>query len=112
MTRSPKRRGCGTSGKVSERHTRHHHEGRLQGELMLTPLDDSLWHQIASPFENVGTSDHRFFDRMWFAVYDPAGSGALQFTIGVYNNMNVIDGGLVVIRDTTQYNLRTSRSLR
>ncbi|MEO8692651.1 MAG: hypothetical protein ABI658_03990 [Acidimicrobiales bacterium] len=79
---------------------------------MLTPLDDSLWHQIASPFENVGTSDHRFFDRMWFAVYDPAGSGALQFTIGVYNNMNVIDGGFVVIRDTTQYNLRTSRSLR
>ena len=79
---------------------------------MLTPLDDSLWHQIASPFENVGTSDHRFFDRMWFAVYDPAGSGALQFTIGVYNNMNVIDGGFVVIRDATQYNLRTSRSLR
>ena len=42
---------------------------------MLTPLDDSLWHQIASPFENVGTSDHRFFDRMWFAVYDPGGIG-------------------------------------
>jgi hypothetical protein len=80
--------------------------------LMLTPLDDSLWHQIASPFENVGTSDHRFFDRMWFATYDPAGSGALQFTVGVYNNMNVIDGGFVVIRDTTQFNLRESRSLR
>jgi len=79
---------------------------------MLTPLDDSLWHQIASPFENVGTSDHRFFDRMWFAVYDPAGSGSLQFTIGVYNNMNVVDGGFVVIRDTTQFNLRESRSLR
>ena len=79
---------------------------------MLTPLDDSLWHQIASPFENVGTSDHRFFDRMWFAVYDPAGSGSLQFTIGVYNNMNVIDGGFVVIREATQFNLRVSRSLR
>jgi hypothetical protein len=79
---------------------------------MLTPLDDTLWHQIPSPFEQVGTSDHRFFDRMWFAVYDPAGTTALQFTIGAYNNMNVLDGGFVVIRGTTQYNLRASRSLR
>ena len=79
---------------------------------MLTSLDDSLWHQIASPIANVGPSDHRFFDRMWFAIYDPAGSTALQFTVGVYNNMNVIDGGFVVIRGSKQYNLRVTRSLR
>ena len=50
---------------------------------MLTPLDDSLWHQIPSTFDHVGTSDPRFFDRYWFAVYEPSGSAALQFTLGV-----------------------------
>lgn len=79
---------------------------------MLNPLDDTMWHQIAEPFDTVGTSDHRFFDRMWFAATDPNGGTTLQFTIGVYNNMNVVDGGFVVVRGVTQYNLRESRSLR
>ena len=79
---------------------------------MLGPLDDTLWHQIAEPFEHVGTSDPRFFDRYWFAVYDPAGQAAVQFTMGSYNNMNVIDGGVVMVRGGTQHNLRASRALR
>ena len=79
---------------------------------MLSELDDTLWHQIPSTFDHVGTSDPRFFDRYWFAIYEPSGSVALQFTIGVYNNMNVVDGGFVVVRDGAQYNLRVSRSLR
>jgi hypothetical protein len=79
---------------------------------MLSPLDDTLWHQIPSTFDHVGTSDPRFFDRYWFAVYEPAGLAALQFTLGVYNNMNVVDGGFVVVHDGRQYNLRVSRSLR
>ena len=79
---------------------------------MLTPLDDSPWHQIADTFDHVGTSDPRFFDRFWFAASDPAGSGTLQFTIGVYQNMNVVDGGFVVIHDGKQHNARASRRLR
>ena len=79
---------------------------------MLTRLDDTLWHQLPTTFDHVGTSDPRFFDRYWFAVYDPAGGAAMQFTIGLYNNMNVMDGGCVVVRGTTQYSLRTSRALR
>jgi hypothetical protein len=79
---------------------------------VLTPLDDSLWHQIPSTFDHVGTSDPRFFDRYWFAVYEPSGVAALQFTLGVYNNMNVVDGGFVVVHDGRQHNLRVSRSLR
>ena len=79
---------------------------------MLSHLDECLWHQTSLPFELVATSDHRFFDRMWFAAYDPTGAAALQFTVGAYNNMNVIDGGFVVIAGDTQYNLRESRSLR
>jgi hypothetical protein len=79
---------------------------------MLTKLDDTLWHQLPATFDHVGTSDPRFFDRYWFAVYDPAGGTAVQFTVGLYNNMNVMDGGCVVVRGTTQHSLRTSRALR
>ncbi len=79
---------------------------------MLTPLDDSPWHQTPSTFDHVFTSDVRFFDRLWFAASDPHGGGALQFTIGVYQNMNVVDGGFVIIVDGRQHNLRVSRQLR
>ncbi len=75
-------------------------------------MDDTLSHQIPTTFDHVGTSDPRFFDRYWFAVNDPAGGGALQLTLGVYQNMNVMDGGFVVIHGSRQYNLRVSRSLR
>ncbi|HQV57669.1 MAG TPA: hypothetical protein PKV27_06635, partial [Ilumatobacteraceae bacterium] len=75
---------------------------------MLTHLDDSPWHQLPTTFDHVGTSDPRFFDRLWFAASAPDGSGALQFTMGVYQNMNVVDGGFVVIRNGRQHNLRVS----
>lgn len=75
-------------------------------------MDDTLWHVLPTTFDHVGTSDPRFFDRFWFAASDPAGGGTLQFTLGAYNNMNVMDGGFVVIRDGRQHNLRVSRSLR
>ncbi len=79
---------------------------------MLTPMDDTLWHQLPTTFDHVGTSDPRFFDRFWFAASDPKGAGALQFTLGAYANMNVMDGGFVAIRNGSQHNLRVSRSLR
>jgi hypothetical protein len=79
---------------------------------VLTPLDDTPWHQIASTFDHVGTSDPRFFDRLWFAASDPATGRTLQFTMGVYQNMNVVDGGFVVIVDGQQHNVRASRQLR
>lgn len=78
---------------------------------MLTAMDDTLWHQIPSTFDHVGTSDPRFFDRHWFAFYAPDGSGAAQVTMGVYRNMNVLDGAAVVINGGQQYNARASQSL-
>ena len=78
---------------------------------MLTALDETLRHQIASTFDHVGTSDHRFFDRYWFACYAPDGGTAIQVTMGAYRNMNVLDGGVVVVHRGRQYNLRVSRSL-
>lgn len=80
--------------------------------MVLGKLDDTLWHQLATTFDHVGTSDPRFFDRFWFAVYDPNGTAALQIAMAVYNNMNVMDGGCVMVRAGVQRNLRLSRALR
>jgi hypothetical protein len=78
---------------------------------MLTELDDCLWHQLPTTFDHVGNSDPRFFDRFWFATYAPDGSAAIQFTMGVYRNMNVMDGGFVLVDGRRQYNIRVSRTL-
>lgn len=78
---------------------------------MLTELDDCLWHQLPTTFDHVGNSDPRFFDRFWFAAYSRDGSAALQLTMGVYRNMNVMDGGFVLVVGNQQYNVRVSRSL-
>jgi hypothetical protein len=79
---------------------------------MLTPMDDTLWHQLPTTFDHVHTSDPRFYDRFWFAVYERSGRGALQLTMGVYNNMDVMDAGFVAVHGGQQHNLRVSRSLR
>jgi hypothetical protein len=84
---------------------------------MLSRLDETLRHQLPTTFDHVGTSDPRFFDRYWFCCYDPAGSLALNVGMGLYNNMNVLDGyiALQVPNDgegTRQHNFRFSRSLR
>ena len=78
---------------------------------MLTQLDDTLWHQLPTTFDHVWTSDPRWFDRYWFAIYSQDGRVAIQVTMGAYRNMNVLDGGAVMTVDGKQYNLRVSRSL-
>ncbi len=78
---------------------------------MLTALDDTLWHQLPTTFDHVWTSDPRFFDRYWFAIYSGDGRVAIQITMGAYRNMNVLDAGAVMVMGGKQYNLRVSRSL-
>lgn len=78
---------------------------------MLTALDDTLWHQLPTTFDHVWTSDPRWFDRYWFAIYSRDGRVAIQVTMGAYRNMNVLDGGAVMVVDGRQYNVRVSRSL-
>ncbi len=79
---------------------------------MLTGLDESIWHQIPSTFDHVGTGDPRFYDRHWFAIYNPATGVSLQVTMGSYNNLNVLDAGVMVLDGDRQHNLRVSRQLR
>ena len=81
---------------------------------MLTPLDDTLHHQLETTFDHVGTSDYRFFDRYWFSLFDSAGSAFVVSGMGVYKNMNVLDGFGCATHpaEGKQYNVRVSRQLR
>ena len=79
---------------------------------MLTSYDDLPIHQIGGPFETAGTGDHRFFDRYWFVAYDPQGRAQFASGLGVYRNMNVLDGFASVLVGQTQHNVRVSRQLR
>jgi hypothetical protein len=79
---------------------------------MLTSYDDLPIHQVGGPFETAGTGDHRFFDRYWFVAYDPAGKAQFASGLGLYRNMNVLDGFASVLLGTTQHNVRVSRRLR
>ena len=80
---------------------------------MLTPLDDTLRHVLPTTFDHAFTSDPRFFDRYWFAIYDPNGSEP-AFNTGMcsYLNMNVIDGYAAVIHRGVQHNVRVSGEYR
>ncbi|MBK6583605.1 MAG: hypothetical protein IPJ33_03470 [Gammaproteobacteria bacterium] len=84
---------------------------------MLTALDETLRHQIATTFDHAGTSDHRFFDRYWFGVYDPRGRMALVCGMAQYLNTNVMDGFCAIQLPRAdggieQHNFRLSRALR
>jgi hypothetical protein len=80
---------------------------------VLTPLDDTLRHVLPTTFDHAGTSDPRFFDRYWFAVYDPAGTEPVLNTgMCTYLNMNVADGYASMIAAGKQHNLRLSAALR
>jgi hypothetical protein len=80
---------------------------------MLSPLDETLRHQLPTTFDHPGTSDPRFFDRYWFAIYDPeGGEPALNLGMCSYLNMNVVDGYAAFIVEGRQHNIRLSRLLR
>ena len=63
---------------------------------MLTPQDESLLHQAPLTFSETTTSDHRFYDRVWVTAADPNGGAELAIGLGLYKNMNVLDGFTVL----------------
>ncbi|MGE0385965.1 MAG: hypothetical protein AB7Q97_14655 [Gammaproteobacteria bacterium] len=79
---------------------------------MLTRFDESLLHQVPLTFAESATSDHRFYDRVFLTVADPAGGAELAVGMGVYKNMNVIDGFAALALPDRQVNVRVSRPLR
>lgn len=85
---------------------------------MLSALDETLRHQLPTTFDHVWTSDPRHFDRYWFGAYDPEGKAHLVCGMGLYSNMNVLDGfaALMLPREkgtgVDQHNFRVTRALR
>ena len=79
---------------------------------MLTTLDDTLLHQLPTTFGHASSSDRRWFDRMFFSVFDTEGEVFLTMGIGFYLNTNVADGFGAVVHAGRQYNVRASRTLR
>ena len=89
--------------------------------MPLGKLDETLRHQLPQTFDTVGTSDPRFYDRYWFSCYDPEGEITMIIGMGLYCNMNVLDGFVACQipngepsgdAGTTQRNFRFSRELR
>ena len=79
---------------------------------MLMPFDDYPYHQIPDSFEHGATSDLRFFDRYWWAVYDPQDRVHVNAGMGLYRNMDTLDGFGCIAHRGYQYNVRVSRRLR
>lgn len=79
--------------------------------MFLIPMDESLFHQDGRSMAMAAHSDHRFFDRYWVGVYDPAGGRGLITGMGVYKNNNAIDAFVAVQQNDTQYNVRLARPL-
>lgn len=78
---------------------------------MLTKWDDYPIHQLPTTFDHVGTTDSRFYDRYWFAMGRTDGEVLLEAGLGVYPNLNVIDGFALVTWRGRQHNVRLSRSI-
>src|SRR5438876_6126743 len=79
--------------------------------MQLTDLDETLMHQTSLPFAFAATSDHRFYDRYYISMFAPDGSAAIINGIGVYKNMNVMDGFVATLSGGVQTNHRFSRPL-
>jgi hypothetical protein len=79
---------------------------------MLTPLDETLFHQSTEVMVHTRESDHRFFDRFVIGCHSPDGNLGLVTSMGVYKNMNVMDGFAMLQQGASrQYNHRFSRDL-
>ncbi|MCG2621292.1 hypothetical protein LVY72_05115 [Arthrobacter sp. I2-34] len=80
---------------------------------MLTSLDESLYHQSPLLFQQAAVTDHRFYDRYAYTTMAPDGSAALLTGMGVYKNLNVMDGFVTTqAGQSVQRNIRISRPLR
>jgi hypothetical protein len=77
---------------------------------MLTKADDYPVHQTAEPIAYAGT-DRNFYDRYFFNGYSPDGKVFFAVALGVYPQLNVMDGAFCVVVDGIQHNLRVSRIL-
>lgn len=78
---------------------------------MLIDADEQLLHQVALPFSQAGTTDHRFYDRFIFGGWDNGAGIGFLAGLGVYKNLGTTDGFLVTQNAGQQHNLRMADSV-
>ncbi|NMC72623.1 MAG: hypothetical protein GYA57_21555 [Myxococcales bacterium] len=80
---------------------------------MLTKFDEWTCHQTVQTFDQVGSTDRAWTEKLWCNVHDATGGLVLATGFGVYPNRNVQDGfACVNVENRRQHNLRVSRVLR
>jgi hypothetical protein len=80
--------------------------------MALTEWDEYLIHQIPATIDTVGSDDPHFMDRMVFLCHNAEGTLYLFAGLGVYPNVNVMDGFVTVRHNQIQRNIRVSRHLQ
>lgn len=83
----------------------------MSGRNPLSPADDLPIHQVAQPFQRVGTSDRHFYDRYYFNLHGCNDEVFAAFGFANYPNLGVADGFLVVTDARTHRVVRASREL-
>ena len=76
---------------------------------MLSPMDDTLLHQIAEPFRHVGTSDRNFYDRYYFNMHSCSDELFVVMGMGQYPNLAVQDAFALVRHGRKHTVVRGSR---
>lgn len=79
---------------------------------MLTKFDDFQIHQTPGPFSHVISSDPRWFDKTFYAVFNPQANVMLTTGSVVHTNVDLADGYVCLQVRGNQYNIRCSRRLR
>ena len=76
---------------------------------MLSPMDDTLLHQVPETFRHVGTSDRNFYDRFYFNMHASSDELFVVMGMGQYPNLGVQDGFVLVRQGRKHRVLRGSR---
>lgn len=79
---------------------------------MLTIFDDLQFHQLPGPFSHVFTSDPRWYDKTFYAVFNPHEQVMLTTGTVVHTNADIVDAYVCLQVRGKQHNIRCSRRLR
>tara|TARA_B100000768_G_scaffold178568_1_gene194579 strand:+ start:3608 stop:4705 length:1098 start_codon:yes stop_codon:yes gene_type:complete len=77
---------------------------------MLTPADDYPLHQTPETI-NISGQNSNFYDRFFFNGYDSNGEIFFAAALGVYPQLNIMDGSFCLSIGNKQYNLRASKEM-
>jgi hypothetical protein len=84
-------------------------DAAMEGDRMLTRLDDYPTHQTPEPLAHPVTGDRNFYDRYFFNGYTRDGDLFFAVAMGRYPNRRVQDAAVSVVQGGTQHVLRASR---